>query len=162
LIAMLGEVAARNLDVLVEDNAVTYFARSDAFDMVLDFHHGGPGRTAFAGVMERWLEHMLGMRSRITPLDRIENEHWTWFIGLDAEATRLGNALWEGRASTVQGLDRVVALFRMELDTAMAAGTRPIYLILAMTPQRIVRMKPQNLLMGLPEADVRADAAGAF
>jgi hypothetical protein len=161
LIAMLGEAAARKLDVLVEDNARGYLARSDAFDMGLDFRHGGPGRTAFAGVMERWLEHMLGLGPRITPLERIEDEAWTWFIGLDAEATRIGNALWEGRASTVQGLDRVVALFRLELDTAVAAAGGPIYLILAMTPQRIIRMKPQNLLMGLPEAGRAPAVAGA-
>jgi hypothetical protein len=161
LIAMLGEAAARKLDVLVEDNARGYFARSDAFDMVLDFRHGGPARTAFAGVMERWLDHMLGLGSRITPLERIEDEPWTWFIGLDAEATRIGNALWEGRASTVQGLDRVVALYRLELDYPVAAHSGPIYLILAMTPQRIIRMKPQNLLMGLPEVGRSAAVAGA-
>ncbi|HXF55268.1 MAG TPA: DUF6352 family protein [Hyphomicrobiaceae bacterium] len=159
LIAMLGEAAARNLDVLVEENAPGYFARSDAFDMVLDFRHGGPGRTAFAGVMERWLRHMLKLGSRITPLERIEDDNWTWFIGLDAEATRIGNALWEGQGPTVPGLDRVVALFRLDLE-AMAQVPAPIYLILAMTPQRIVRMKPQNLLVGLPD-HVMAPAAGA-
>jgi hypothetical protein len=27
---------------------------------------------------------------------------------------------------------------------------RPVYLILGMTPNRIVRLKPQNLVIGLP------------
>jgi hypothetical protein len=29
-------------------------------------------------------------------------------------------------------------------------GTQPIWLILAMTPDRTIRMKPQNLIAGLP------------
>lgn len=161
LIAMLGEAAARDLDVLGEDNAQTYFERSDAFDMVLDFRHGQRGRAALASVMERWLQHMLGLSTHITPLERVEDQHWTWFIGLDAQATRIGNALWEGQTRNVAGLDRVVALYGLELESAVAADSRPIYLILAMTPQRIVRMKPQNLLMGLPEVAVGVAAAGA-
>ena len=52
------------------------------------------------------------------------------------------------------GRERIVALFdarfaepRRMLDKV--AG-KPVYLILAMTPNRIVRVKPQNLLTGLP------------
>ena len=49
---------------------------------------------------------------------------------------------------------RVIALFRLGfLDTALvtdALEREPVYLILAMTPDRMVRMKPQNLLTGLP------------
>jgi hypothetical protein len=29
-------------------------------------------------------------------------------------------------------------------------GTRPIYLILAMDADKVVRLKPQNLIVGLP------------
>jgi hypothetical protein len=161
LIAILGEAAARDLDVLGEDNGAAYFKRSDAFDMVLDFRHGQPGRAALASVMERWLKHMLGLSTRILPLEKIQDEPWTWFIGLDAEATRIGNALWEGRETNVAGLDRIVALYKLEFKSPVASGRGPIYLILAMTPQRIVRMKPQNLLIGLPQVDVGVAAAGA-
>jgi hypothetical protein len=31
-------------------------------------------------------------------------------------------------------------------------GTRPVYLILAMGADKVVRLKPQNLLVGLPLA----------
>ena len=31
-----------------------------------------------------------------------------------------------------------------------AAGGEPIYLLLAMTPDGLLRMKPQNLITGLP------------
>ena len=49
---------------------------------------------------------------------------------------------------------RVVALYRLtfrdpELITDAMKGD-PIYLILAMTSDRLIRMKPQNLLTGLP------------
>ncbi len=46
LVAMFGEQAAKDLDVLLGDNAEGYKARSDAFDMVLDFGMGKPARDA--------------------------------------------------------------------------------------------------------------------
>lgn len=149
LIAMLGESKVRDLDVLNDTNAEGYFARSDAFDMVLDLPPGGPGRRALATVMERWLRHMLGLAARIEPLERIDDADWYWFIGLDAEATRIGNALWRGEPLDDADHDRIVALFSLHLDRARSP--RPIYLILAMTDRRIIRMKPQNLLLGLPD-----------
>jgi hypothetical protein len=51
-------------------------------------------------------------------------------------------------------MPRVLALFRVTFaDTGLivdAIGREPVYLILAMTSDRRVRMKPQNLLTGLP------------
>jgi hypothetical protein len=48
----------------------------------------------------------------------------------------------------------VLALFRLIFpDTGLvvdAVGREPVYLILAMTSDQLVRMKPQNLLTGLP------------
>jgi hypothetical protein len=151
LIAMLGEARVRDLDVLGDANLDSYFSRSDAFDMVLDFRHGGPGRTALAAVMERWLRHMVGVTAHVMPLERVEDQHWEWFIGLDAEGTRIGNALWRGERLSSADRDSIVALFAMEMSTASTPSPRPIYLILGMNERRIVRMKPQNLLLGLPE-----------
>ena len=49
---------------------------------------------------------------------------------------------------------RVLALFRLTFpDSALvvdAVGREPVYLILATTSEQLVRMKPQNLLTGLP------------
>lgn len=151
LIAMLGEAKVRQLDVLGDETADGYFARSDAFDMVLDFRPSGPGRRALATVMERWLGHMLGVTARITPLERIEDDAWEWFIGLDAEGTRIGNALWRGKPLSDADADRILALFALDLETPNRARQRPVYLILATDGRRIVRLKPQNLLVGLPE-----------
>ena len=150
LVAMLGDQKAKTLDVLGDANAGDYLARSDAFDLVLDFRPSGDGRSALARVMERWLGHMLGLDASIAPLETIEDKSWFWYIGLDAEATRIGNALWQGRPVDDGAEQRIVALYSLRLDAVPAVAGRPIYLMLAMTPQNIVRMKPQNLLLGLP------------
>jgi hypothetical protein len=48
----------------------------------------------------------------------------------------------------------VVGLFRLTFRDAEQMLERvrgePVYLILSMSPERLLRMKPQNLLMGLP------------
>lgn len=152
LTAMLGEHKARQLDVLKSDNADLYWKRSDQFDMVLDFAPDAPGRKALARVMERWLSHMLGLDARITPLDKVHDEQWFWFVGLDLESTRTGNALWRGQKPPPGALERIVALYALELPEIPAIAGRTIYLILSMTAGKIVSLKPQNLLVGLPDA----------
>lgn len=152
LVAMLGEHKAKQLDVIKPENADAYWKRSDQFDMVLDFSPQGPARKAFASVVERWLAHMLGLQARVTPLERIEDEAWFWFVGLDVESTRIGNRLWRGEKVSADQMERVVALFSLELPEIRDIAGRRIYLILSMTAGRIVTMKPQNLLVGLPDA----------
>ena len=151
LTAMLGEHKARQLDVLKADNAELYWKRSDQFDMVLDFAPTAPGRQALARVMERWLGHMLGLQARITPLDKVHDEEWFWFVGLDVESTRTGNLLWRGQKVPPGSMDRVVALYALELPEIPAIAGRTIYLIASMTTGKIVALKPQNLLVGLPD-----------
>ncbi len=50
--------------------------------------------------------------------------------------------------------DRIVGLYRLTFrdpDVVLdKARGEPIYLIMAMTPERTLRMKPQNLVTGLP------------
>jgi hypothetical protein len=155
LLNMLGGPAVTELEILEEANAGGYFARSDAFDMVLNL--GGPGspaRRGLAAAMEIWIRHLLAVDVEIEPVERIEDEDWAWFVGLDAEATRIGNALWNGRELDSDMAEQVIALFRLEFsDTGEVrpdVGARPVWLIMAMTPDRTIRMKPQNLVAGLP------------
>jgi hypothetical protein len=154
LLGMLGGPAVSELDVLDDANAESYFARSDAFDMVLDFGGGGAGRRGLAAAMTTWIRHLLAVEVEIEPVDRIEEETWAWFVGLDAEATRIGNALWSGRPLDADATDRIVALFRLSFpdvrEVQPEVGVRPVWLILAMTADRTIRMKPQNLVAGLP------------
>jgi hypothetical protein len=55
---------------------------------------------------------------------------------------------------------RIVALYRLRFsDPAIAldkVAGEPIYLILAMTPDKVLRMKPQNLAIGLPVKHLEA------
>ena len=154
LLNMLGGPAVAELDILDEANADEYFARSDAFDMVLNFGSGGLGRRGLAAAMAAWIRHLLAVEVEIEPVDRIEEETWAWFVGLDAEATRIGNALWSGRDLESEAADRVVALFRLSFpdirEVQPEIGANPVWLILAMTSDQTIRIKPQNLIVGLP------------
>lgn len=159
LLEMFGGPAVTELEILQEANAVTYFKRSDAFDMVLNLGSAdSPARRGLATAIAVWVRHLLSLEVEIEAVERIEDEEWTWFVGLDAEATRIGNALWRDGELEPEQEDRVISLFRLTfLDTRSAmnevaphVGAKPVWLILAMTPDRMIRMKPQNLVASLP------------
>jgi hypothetical protein len=115
---------------------------------------GSPARRGLASAMEIWIRHLLAVDVEIEPVERIEDEDWAWFVGLDAEATRIGNALWAGKELDPETAQRVIALFRLTFidlgEVQPDVGARPVWLIMAMTPDRTIRMKPQNLIAGLP------------
>lgn len=142
------------LDVLDEDNKETYWNRSDRFDTVIDFRFEQPALDAFARVIEAWLMHLMHLEVRVEPRPKVEDTDWRWHIGLDREATRILNALYEGAPVGVEEMSRIVALFRMHIrdDRAVIDRVRgrPVYLGLAMTAGKRLKMKPQNLLTNLP------------
>jgi Family of unknown function (DUF6352) len=154
LVAMFGEQAAKDLDVLMGDNAEGYKARSDAFDMVMDFSFDKDARGALGEVIRIWINHLTGLSPQIKPIAKIQDKNWVWFIGMDQDATAFGNALWKGKDLAEADSARVVALYEMrfkDTDRIMpTVGSNSIYLILAMGPDRIIRLKPQNLIAGLP------------
>jgi hypothetical protein len=94
----------------------------------------------------------------VQPIQALEDPDWRWFVGLDAEATRIGNALWAGEPVDAATQQRMLALFRLDFadprDTLDRVAGHPVYLILAMGADRHVRMKPQNLVLGLPLANM--------
>jgi hypothetical protein len=143
-----------SLEVLDADNQQTYWARSDQFDTVLDFSIGEPGLDALSRVMERWLRHMLGIDARIEPHQKLDDQDWRWHIGLDPDATRMLNALYEGGGVGSDVMSRIVGLFRLQLadSTPMLDRVkgRPIYLGMTMTTKKRMKMQPQNLLINLP------------
>jgi len=154
LVSMLGIPAGAEIDVLVDDNASRYWERSDLFDMAIDLTAGRRGLAALGEVMSRWVLHMLSVEVEIEPLTEMRDVDFTWYVGLDAAATRIGDALWNGDALDDKIRSSVIGLYRLTFpDAADAAETikgGPVYLILAMSPDKVVRMKPQNLLTGLP------------
>lgn len=152
LLAMLAPPAVAELTVLTDDNAPDYWGRSDAFDTVLNLGGTPGGRDALGRAIAIWLRHMLGIEAQIDPLPALTDPDWRWFVGLDTEATRIGNALWAG--DDAPDAERLLALFRCipapgaPIQPDMQG--HPIYLMMAANADNLVRLKPQNLLTGLP------------
>ena len=111
-------------------------------------------RAELCAVIEAWVAHFLGLRVAVKPVRRIEEAHWAWHIGLDAESTQILNELWSG-AQVEQGRMRnILALLALQFEepAAMRADIagRTVYLALSANAEQEVRMKPQSLLVNLP------------
>lgn len=154
LVSMLGLPAESAIDVLNDENAGTYWERSDQFDMALDLTAGRAGLAALAEAMQRWIAHLLGVAVVIEPLTEMRDVNLHWYVGLDADGTRIGDQLWNGEEIDEATMGRVVGLFRLTFagPEVMLDKVRgeAVYLILAMTADNLIRMKPQNLVTGLP------------
>jgi hypothetical protein len=154
LMSMLGATTDAQIDVLNEENADSYWQRSDQFDMGLDLTSGMRGPAALAEAMTRWISHLFGINVGIEPLTELRDAKLTWYVGLDSEATKIGDRLWHGEALDDRTAGRVLVLFRLSVTDAGLVTEivehEPVYLIMAMTPDLNLRMKPQNLLTGLP------------
>jgi len=148
--------AAGEIDVLNDDNANTYWERSDQFDLALDLTAGRRGLEGLGQAIEMWIAHLLAIEVAVEPLIAADSVNLTWYVGLDAEATGIGDALWHGEALDEATRKRIIGLYRLTFRNPQAvlekAQGEPIYLLLAMTGDRMLRMKPQNLLTGLPLA----------
>ena len=156
LTAMLAPKAFGEMDVMDDENAWTYWSRSDAHAMVMNIGGNPKARAGLCRVIERWVAHLLGVAVKVETIASIEDSDWRWFVGLDSEGTRIGNALWNGTAPDDRSAERIVALMRLNIeDTRLVderVGDKSVYLILAMGADKVVRMKPQNLVAGLPLA----------
>ena len=154
LTSMLQPQAFGEMDVMDDENAWTYWSRSDAHAMVMNLGGNPKARAALCQVVERWIAHLLGIAVKAEPVASIEDRDWRWFVGLDSEGTRIGNALWNGDTPSADAAERIVALMRMTFEDSRfvdgRVGNKPVYLILAMGADKVVRLKPQNLVAGLP------------
>jgi hypothetical protein len=154
LVSMLGIPAEAEIDIINDDNAESYWERSDRFDMALDLTGGRSGLVALAEAMRRWIAHVLGVEVTIEPLTELREVALTWYVGLDADATRIGDLLWNGEEIDDAVMTGVVGLFVLTFrDPSIMLDKikgEPVYLIMAMTGDKTIRMKPQNLITGLP------------
>lgn len=152
LVGMLGIEKSAEIDVIVDENADTYFERSDRHDMALDLTAGRRGHEALGEVIARWAKHLLAVDADIVPVVELKDARFTWYVGLDADGTKIGDMLWKGETIDQEAQGRVVALYAMRLrgEDAPASEDAPVYLILAMNEDRVLRLKPQNLVTGLP------------
>ena len=159
-----------NMQVLGDDNAADFFQQAGRHHFLLDLTHevtndlshglifrmtrARSGLKALSSVLQKWVQHFLGVAVTIRPLQKIDDEAWRWHVGLDAEATKLLNDLYEGHEVDAARLKRLVSLFRLDFVNAQemradVAG-KPVYLGLMMNADGVVRLKPQNLLINLP------------
>jgi hypothetical protein len=148
-----GELGAVNLDVLDRANAQLYWSRESKHDTVISVTYGRAALDALARVVEQWIAHFLSLKVRVKPIRRIDEAHWAWHIGLDAQSTAILNELWAGREVDPGRMRNILALLALEFDDPAAmrpdiAG-RTVYLALS-AENDVVRMKPQNLLVNLP------------
>jgi hypothetical protein len=154
LVSMLGIPAEANIDIINTESARSYWQRSDQFDMALDLTAGRDGLEALAQAMQRWIAHVIGVDVTIEPLKQLNDVNLAWYVGLDADGTKIGDMLWRGEDIDEATISRVIGLFRLnfhdpDLMLEKVKG-EPVYLILAMMSDKTIRMKPQNLLTGLP------------
>jgi hypothetical protein len=154
LAAMFGLPAGPDIEVLSDATATTYWERSDCFDLALDLTTGRRGLVALAAVIARFLKHMLDLDVSVEPLDGLRDATLSWYVGLDAGGTQIGDALWNGAAIDEATRARLVGLFRLTFRDANLLIERvageDVYLILAVASDGILRMKPHNLITGLP------------
>lgn len=171
LIEAQAPIKAVQMQVLGADNGVEYWADrryrhlldlthevakpfAEGFSVQLTLKHSG--LQALARVFERWVQHLLGIEVSIAPLQRIDDAQWRWHLGLDVEATALLNDLYVGQAVDDTRMQRLLSLFKLHFkhphDMRADVAGKPVYLGLAMTAEKTLRLKPQNLLLNLPLA----------
>lgn len=145
-----------DLDVLQPETAGIYWNRDERHDTVLDLSFSRPGLDALCRVLEGWVGHFTGADVAIQPVQKITDEKWVWHIGLDVEASRFLDDLYNGVEVDEARNARLLSLFRLEFrDPSLMAEPvrgRPVYLGMCMTEAKRLKLKPQNLLVNLPLA----------
>jgi hypothetical protein len=151
---LLGVNTGAGAEILDEANAASYWARSDRFDMALDLTFGRRGAAALGEVMTRWICHLLDIDVIIEAMAELREAAFPWYIGVDAQASRIGEALWNGDGLDDAARAHLVGLFRLTFadPSRMIENVRgePVYLLAATTGDDLLRLKPQNLIVGLP------------
>jgi Family of unknown function (DUF6352) len=154
LLSMFGLRPTGDMDLLSEANACSYWTRSDLFDMAFDLTAGRRGLAALGEVVERWVRHLLAVDVAVDAVTELRDVTLSWYVALDADATQIGDALWNGEELDQAARERVIGLYRMSFPSAAQileqARDTPTYLLAAMSGDQVVRLKPQNLITGLP------------
>jgi hypothetical protein len=154
LVELLGISTTAEIDMLNDATTGVYWERSDRFDMALDLTAGQRGLVALGDVITRWLSHLLAIDVAVEPLTELRDARLSWYVGLSSDATSIGDAIWNGGDLGDAMRARLVGLFRLifrdPADMTEKVRGEPVYLFLATAPEGVLRLKPQNLLTGLP------------
>ncbi len=152
----IGELLRQGGAPLRDENAESYWERDEAHDFVVSLTHGQPALQALCEVLQRWVRHFLGIAVTIEVEREIDDERWVWHVGLDAQASGVLNALYQGEDVERERMERMLCLFRLQFadpaDMRQEIAGRPVYLAMAMDADRRLKLKPQNLLLNLPLA----------
>ena len=145
-----------DIDILRESSADNYWERSDKFDTSIDLAYTKPGLDALARVIEKWIFHFLSIEVSVQPMQKIEDDKWSWHLGLDSDATSILNDLYEDAEVSEDRLKQILCLFQLEAKEGFKESMqgKPVYVGLAMGQKSIIKFKPQNLLTNLPLADL--------
>jgi hypothetical protein len=160
LFELLGIPVAADVDLLNEATAASYWEHSDRFDMALDFAAGQRGMAALGVAITRWLSHLLAVDVAIEALTELRDARLTWYVGMSSDASRIGDAIWNGGELSDAMRAQLIGLFRLTFlnpaDMIEKVRGEPVYLLMAMAPDEVLRLKPQNLVTGLPLRDKEA------
>ena len=160
LAALLGLPTTTEADLLSDANAGSYWGRSDRFDMAFDLTAGRRGSIALGEVITRWLLHLLAIDVAIEPLVELQSAPWNWYVGLSSEGSSIGDTIWNGGDLADAMRERLVGLYRLTFrepaDMMEKVRGEPVYLLAAATSDGELRLKPQNLVTGLPVLDAEA------
>lgn len=148
--------AGVDLDVIDAANAEAYFERDERHDFAVELTVGRKSAEALAGLLVRWVRHMLGIELKVRPLGAVEDAQWRWHLGLDGTATALLDKLYRGEGLEPQEHRSLLLLLRADFvdlhDQLDEVAGKPVYLGLAMDGEQRLVFKPQNLLLNLPLA----------
>ena len=144
-----------DIDILRESSADNYWGRSDKFDTSIDLAYTKPGLDALARVIEKWVYHFLSIEVSIKPMQKIEDEKWSWHLGLDSDSNNILNDLYNGLDVTDERLKQILCLFQLDAEDGFVQEMygKPVYVGLAMNDSSKIKFKPQNILTNLPLLD---------
>jgi hypothetical protein len=80
--------------------------------MAIDLTAGRRGLAALGEVIEKWTTHLLSVEIEIEPLVEAADVDLIWYVGLDAAATTIGDALWNEEELEQTARERIVGLYR--------------------------------------------------
>ena len=103
---------------------------------------------------------MLAIDVAIEPLVELQSAPWNWYVGLSSDGSRIGDTIWNGGDLADAMRERLVGLYRLTFrepaDMMEKVRGEPVYLLAATTSDGKLRLKPQNLVAGLPVLDGEA------
>ena len=89
-----------------------------ASTLALDLTAGRRGLAALGTVIACWVKHLLDIDVIVEPLNELRDVALAWYVGLDADGTKIGDALWNGAEIDEATRERVVGLFRLTFRDA--------------------------------------------